>query len=296
VRTLAAILLIVLAGGYAVDRWPGRRESSGRVMLAVLPLNAIGGGPEHEALTDGLTEGITTAVARLDPDRVAVIARSSVARYQHEVTPVADIGRALNVQYLLQGTVRVMSGRLRVTAQLVEVERESHVWADVYDRDLVDIFAVESEIAETVARRLSGRLLPGGGGSRRQPDSDAHVAYLQGLHFWNRRSEAGLRQAIERFHRAVDRDPGYARAHAGLASAYASLATSADAVPAADARALAEASARRALELDPDLPEGHVVMSAIACRFDWDWHACERGLQRALALDPNYATGRHLLG
>jgi TolB-like protein/DNA-binding winged helix-turn-helix (wHTH) protein/Flp pilus assembly protein TadD len=290
---LLALLLAAGAGAYfTLGR--GRAPGSSRVMLAVLPFANLSESADDEYLADGFTEQLITVLARLNPERLGVIARASVMPYRSEPKPVRAVGRELNVAYVLEGSVRHHAGRVRITAQLVEVAGQSHLWAEAFEEDLVSVFRVETRIAETIARRLSLRLLaePTLG----PPGREAHVAYLKGLYFWNKRSEPGLRRAIELFREAADLDPGYARAHAGLATAYARLATSADALAPAEARARAEAGARRALALDPRLPEGHAALAVVYCQFDWNWPECERELHDTLLLDPNYASGRHWRG
>lgn len=270
--------------------------AKGRVMLAVLPFENLGESADDEYLADGLTEEILTILGRVSPERLGVIARTSVTPYKTTAKAVREIARELQVDYVLEGSVRHAGGRLRVTAQLIEVETQTHLWAQAYERELSEAFRVETDIAQAIAHQLSIQLLPGALVPLGPTSHEAHVAYLKGLYFWNKRDAAGLQRAIALFREAIDLDPGYARAHAGLAAAHASLATSADALAAREARALAEAGARRALELDPRLPEGHAALAAVRCRFDWNWPECERELTQALRLDPNYATGHHWLG
>ncbi len=212
-------------------------------MLAVLPFENLTGSEDDEYLADGLTEEILTLLGRLSPERLGVIARTSVVRYKKQPRTVREIARELQVDYVLEGSLRQVGGRLRVTAQLIEVESQTHTWAQAYERDLSEAFRVEVEIAQAIAQQLSIQLLPGALAPLEPASREAHVAYLKGLHFWNRRDAASLRRATELFREAIDLDPTYARAHAGLAAAYASLATSADALAAPEARALAEAGA-----------------------------------------------------
>lgn len=293
---LAAAAVAVSAGATYVLSSRSAPTARERVMLAVLPFENLGGSEDDEYLADGLTEEILTLLGRLSPERLGVIARTSVVRYKKQPRTVREIARELQVDYVLEGSLRQVGGRLRVTAQLIEVEAQTHTWAQAYERDLSEAFRVEVEIAQAIAQQLSIQLLPGALVPLEPASREAHVAYLKGLYFWNKRDAAGLQRATELFREAIDLDPTYARAHAGLAATYASLATSADALAASEARALAEAGARRALELDPRLPEGHAALAAVRCRFDRNWAECERELNRALELDPNYATGHHWLG
>ena len=285
------------------SRWPAlfgswrsaRRNPPARKILAVMPFQNLGDSPDHEYLAEGVTEELITALARRDPDRLGVIARTSVMPYKAQPKSVREIAADLGAQYLVQGSVRASGNRLRLTAQLTETEGQTHLWAEVYDRDASDLLGVETEIAEAIARKLSVGLLPKSSPGT-LPGPAAHEAYLKGLYFWNKRDEPGLRRSIELFQEAIVREPEFARAHAGLAMAQASLATAADAAPAREARDLAETGARRALDLNPDLPEGHAALAVVRCRFDWSWPDCEEQLRRSLDLDANYATARHWLG
>jgi TolB-like protein/Flp pilus assembly protein TadD len=288
-------VLAAATGGFVLSPRDQPKPAS-RVMLAVLPFQNLGAGEEDDYLADGVTEEVITALARVNPERLAVIARTSVEPYKKQPKGIKDVARELGVDFVLEGSVRQAGGRLRLTAQLIEAVNQTHVWAEAYERDLGDVLHTEAEIAESVGQKLSVRLLPRPAGEPKPPGRAAHVAYLKALHFWNKRDEASLKRAIELFRDALDLEPGYARAHAGLASSYALLATSADALAAPDARRLAEAEAKRALDLDPQLAEGHAALSVVLCRFDWAWDECEKELREALTLDPNYATGQLWLG
>lgn len=282
-------VLAAATGGYVLAP-RDQPKPTARVMLAVLPFQNLGGSGDDDYLAEGVTEEIITALARLNPQRLAVIARTSVEPYKKQPRAIRDVARELRVDYVLEGSVRQAGGRLRLTAQLIETVNQTHLWAEAYERDLGDVLSTEAEIAESVGQKLSVRLLPRPSAEPKPPGREAHVTYLKALHFWNKRDEASLKRAIELFRDALELEPGYARAHAGLASSYALLATSADALAAPDARRLAEAEAKRALDLDPQLAEGHAALSVVLCRFDWAWDECEKELREALALDPNYAT------
>lgn len=295
-RSLAvAFVLLLSCAGAALAWWQYRAAAASGARLAVLPFESLGEA-EDAWLADGLTEELITGLAQQGPGKLAVIARSSVAPYRKAPKPIRDVAEALGVDYVLEGSVRQSGGRLRVSAQLIEVANATCIWAEAYEREMPDILALQAEIAATVARRVLMRVAPEAPSTPRPADPEAHVAYLKGQSLWNRRDEDSLRQAIAMFTEAIRLDPGYARAHAGLAAAYASLASSASAIPAREARGLAEASARRALELAPELPEGHAARAVLVCRFDWDWSGCDAALRRVLSLDPNHAAARHWLG
>lgn len=297
---LVALVGVALVAGaaYLASR-RGRVPEAGRSSLVVLPFRNLSGSAEDDYLADGVTEELTTVLARLDPGRLAVIARTSAMTYKPEQKDVALVGRELGVDYVLEGSVRRAGTRVRITAQLIEVPEQTHLWAESYDRELADVLEVEADIAAAIGRRLAIQLLPRPA-DRPAPSAEARIAYLKGLYFANQRGEEGLRRAIEMYEQAIAAAPGYAAAHAGEATAYALLATSAGALEAGEARTRAETAARRALALDPGLPEGHAALSIVRCRFDWDWPACERELETALGLDPNYSAahlwlGEHLL-
>jgi len=288
---------LLVAASIYLSRSGGRARTVPRAMLAVLPFENMSPDDADDYIADGFTEELTTVLAGLDPDHLGVIARTSVMPYKGKPKPVRDVARELKVGYVLEGSVRRDGTRLRIAAQLIDTRNETHLLADVYEQELNDIFRVEEGIAEKIGERLSLRLLSRTSATASAtPSPEAHVAYLKGLHFWNKRDEEGVRSAIELFREAVDLDPAYARAHAGLAAAYVSLATSADAIGAREARSLAQDSAQRALGLNPRLAEGFAALAAVSCRFDWNWADCDRQLSRALELDPNYATGWHWRG
>jgi TolB-like protein/Tfp pilus assembly protein PilF len=292
--TMASALVVALLA-VSIERTPSsaeRRPSAGKVMLAVLPFEDLGGDPQQDYFSEGLTEEMITDVALLHPDQLGVIARTSVMRYKGTDKAVAQIGKELGVAYLLEGSVRRSGSRVRVVAQLIEVRGQTHLWAQTYDRDVTDAIDIQKDVAERVAASLALKLLPGSGrGSARPANAAAYEGYLKGRYFWNKRSGAGLRKAIEYFEAAIDADPRYALAHAGLADAYA-LAGSGDyaVLPPRKAMPRAQAAASRALELDETLAEAHASLGWIHLAFDWDWSAAEREFRRALELNPGYAT------
>lgn len=288
VLALAALLYLV----------PRRRAagSDRSLVLAVLPFQNLTEDPDDDYLADGLTEEVITELARLSPARLGVIARTSVMSYKTRPKPVREVASELHADYILEGSVRRSGQRLRITAQLIEARHETHLWAEVYEQEPSDVFGLESRMAEAIGQRLSIRLLPRVRSQAPAPSPEAHMTYLRGLYFWNKRSEEGLRRAITLFRQALDLSPGYAKARAGLATSYARLATSADAMQARQARDLADAEARRALELEPELPEGHAALASVRCQFDWNWSECGAELERTVALDPNYASGHQWLG
>jgi tetratricopeptide (TPR) repeat protein len=213
-----------------------------------------------------------------------------------------EIATELGVQYVVEGTVQRRANRVRITAQLLAVSPERHLWAETYERDLGDVFALQGELAQAIARRINVRLTPGEQGrltAQRAVHPDAYEAYLKGRHHWNQRTSEPLRESLKYFQQAIDKEPSYALAHAGLADAYLMLGNYSE-MPPAEAFPLAKAAARRALDLDDALGQAYATLSAISADYDWDWKESNRLSQRAIELDPSYATahqwyGQHLV-
>lgn len=265
---------------------------AGRIRLAVLPFANLSGDSNQEYFCDGLTEEMITALGRLQPDRLGVIARSSVMRYKKGAPPVHDIGGDLGVDYILEGSVRRDGSRARVTAQLVQVKDQSNVWAGTYDRDIRDLISVQSELARAVAGEVGLTLNSARtAGLGRAVDPQAHEEYLRGRYQWNKRNLDGFLKAMKHFQRAIEIDPLYASAYAGLADSYLLLggtyAFPEEVIP------KARAAARKALEIDPNLAEAHTSLGLIAMNYDWDWAASEREYKLALEINPNYPTAHH---
>jgi TolB-like protein len=268
-------------------------------MLAVLPFQNLTGDPGQEYFSDGLTEEMIAQLGNVDPQRMGVIARTSVMHYKNGQVEVGQIGRDLGVQYVLEGSVRREPGRVRVTAQLIQIKDQTHLWARQYDRELSGLLSVQDEIAREVADEISLTL----GESRRNPPSPEALAaptpspnvtaaydlYLKGQYSFNKRTPQSLRQAIQYFEQATEKDPRNARAYAGLADAYA-LAGAYSLRPQTEFMDKGRAAAVRAVEIDPSLPEAHTALALIVQNYDWDWTTAEREFRRAIELNPNYAT------
>ena len=262
-----------------------------RLRLAVLPFENISRNPEEEYFSDGLTEEMIVKLGRTYPDALSVIARTSVMSYKGREKTAEQIGKELQVDALLEGGVRRYGDQLRVTAQLIQVKDQSQLWAATYDRKVVDVLEIQSNVAEQIAKALELQLFPVRNRKPAQPKNPAaHDAYLRGRYFWNRRTVTEFFRAIEYFKRAVEIDPNYALAHSGLADTYSTLGWY-NVLTGREAWERAEASARKALEVDPNLAEGHTSLAFGLHSFAWDWAESEREYRRAIELDPNYATG-----
>src|SRR6266852_6083080 len=213
------------ASGYFIwQRWHTRGAPQGKVMLVVLPFENLSRDPKQEFFSDGMTEEMITQLGGLEPQRLGVIARASAMQYKHSTKSAAQIGGELGVDYLLEGSARRAGGRVRITAQLIQVRDETHVWAESYEGDLRDILKLQREVAAAVAREIQLKLTPQQQarlGSTRPVNPEAHEAYLKGCFFWNKFTVEGLLRSEEYFQQAIDKDREYAPAYAGLATSYA---------------------------------------------------------------------------
>jgi len=267
-----------------------------RTRLAVLPLVNISQDPEDAYFTDGMTEELIYTLSRIPGIRV--IAQTSVAAYKGTTKPVREIGRELSVGSLLEGSVRKSGDRLRVTVQLIDVATEENLWGSRFDRELADVFEIQTEISQEVASGLK-RVLKAAVevGEVKQPTGklEAYTAYLKGRHFWTRRTKVGLLKAIKQFETAIAMDPGFAKAYSGLADTYSVLANHGH-EDAKTAYPKARDAAKRALELDPDLAEAHASLGVTLLFHDLDIEAANEELERAIELNPSYATAQHWLG
>lgn len=288
---LAVFALVFVERGRIRDPGP---VSSGKVMLAVLAFENLSGDPQQEYLSNGLTEELITQLGSLEPNRLGVIARTSAMQYKGSHKDVRQISRELAVDYVLEGSVRRDGERVRITAQLIQVKDQTHLWAKEYDRGLKDILGLESEVAGEVAREIRLRLTPVESerlAKARAVDPDAYEFYLKGRYFWNKRNEAAYVKAIDYFNQAIARDPQYARAYSGLADAYALLGSWPNAeMPRRVAMPRAKEAALMALKLDDSLAEAHASLAFVEMHYEWNWKESEKEFRRAIELNPNYAT------
>jgi TolB-like protein/DNA-binding winged helix-turn-helix (wHTH) protein/Tfp pilus assembly protein PilF len=296
---VAAALLLVVVVGAALARRPAVPPPA-RVMLVVLPFENLSGDPAQEFLSDGLTEELTTALARLRPERLAVIARTSANVYKKTGKAVDEIGRELGVDYLVEGSVRREGDRLRVAAQLVRATDQTHLWAESYDRPAADTLALQDDVARRVVAALEGRLLaePAAGSRASLPKpAAAYDAYLKARYELARRIPPDAEQAsppasTAAFEQAIALDPAFAPAWAGLASAAVASVDSGTLAP-SDGFERARTAATKALALDETLAEAHVALAAVALYHDWRLGEAGAHYERALALDPGRAASHH---
>jgi eukaryotic-like serine/threonine-protein kinase len=262
--------------------------------IAVLPFVNLSGDPENEYFGDGLAEELLNLLSGVKGLRVA--SRTSAFMFKGTKTDLRTIGQALNVQHVLEGSVRKAGTRIRVIVQLTGAAEGYDLWSARYDRELKDVFGIQDEIARTIVDALQIRLTGEQAerlAKRGTADPEAYDCYLKGRHHWNNRP-AGIPKAVEYFRQAVAKDPGYALAYTGLADCYGSMGGwESNAMAPHEAWPRAAAAARRALELDEALGEAHTSLAHVHLHYNWDWPAAERGFRRALELNPTYSTAHH---
>ena len=261
-----------------------------KTRIAVLPFANMSPDPNDEYFADGMTEELISTVSSVG--KLSVISRTSVMGYKRTDKKIREIGRELNVGTVLEGSVRKSDNRVRVTVQLVDVGEDKHLWAQSYDRELKNIFELQSDIARKVAEALRVRIQPSEEVEiSKQPtlNDEAHLFYLKGLYLWNERTKESMNKAIEYFKRSVEKDPEFALGFAGLALCHYTLAHNQHTEPKA-AKAKAKEYITKALELDDRIAEAHSTLSAILFDMDHDVEASELETKKALELKPNFAT------
>ena len=289
-------LMAVVTAAYFGLRyfWPAGISHGGRTMLAVLPFENLTGDPDQDYFSDGLTEEMITQLGRLDPRQLGVIARTSAMSYKHSSKAVDQIGRELGVNYILEGSARREGGRVRITAQLIQVRDQSHVWAAEYDREMQSVLQLQSEVADAIGNEVRLKLAPEQrvqAGNPRAVNPEAYEAYLKGRYFIEKWTEEGTRVGREYFEQAIQKDPNYALAYAGLADSYV---WGRAGLPPEEALRRARAAATNALELDNTLGEPHAALGQIKFVNDWDWAAAEVEFKRAIELNPNDTNALHM--
>ena len=288
-----ATLAVVLLSSWALFQrahWSSTIHS-----LAVLPLENLSSDASQEYFADGMTDELITQLGQNRALRV--ISRTSVMTYKHAHKTLADVARQLNVQAVVEGSVLRVADRVRITVQLIRVPEDEHLWAHSYEGNFRDTLALQSEVSQAIAGQILTTLIRQEKGPMSQAKTvnpDAYEAYLKGRYFWNKREIVALEKAIQYFQAAIAVDPGYAQAYAGLADAYA-LAGDWEYGVLSPQVALprAKAAATKALLLDPTVSEAHTSLAFALDLYAWDWKGAEREFQRALELNPGYATAHH---
>ena len=266
---------------------PSKVISEKKPSIAVLPFVNMSADPENEYFSDGLTEELINALTKVK--ELFVVARTSSFAFKGEKVDIREIGQRLNVDNLLEGSVRKVGNRVRITAQLVKVEDGYHLWSERYDRNMEDVFAIQDEITEKIMDKLMAAL-----DVRRKPPEEhrpvnleAFDLYLKGRYYWNKFS---LDKAITYYKQAIEKDSTYALAYAAVAEAYYMLSTGFDILPSKEGMPKAREAAQKALELDPTLAEAYASLGLIALSYDWDRKAAKKYFQKALELNPNSAS------
>jgi len=278
---------------FAAEPSESERRSLRVDSIAVLPLENLSRDREEDYFAEGMTEALIAGLAKIGALRV--ISRTSVMRYRGAREPLPDIARALGVDAIVEGSVLRSGNRVRITALLVEAQTDRHLWAETYERDLGDILALQSEVAQAIAGEIRVTLTPQEEARLSRPravNPEAYHAYLKGRHHWEKRSEEGLRRARAFFEQAVELDPTYPLAYAGLADYYVTLGNF-NLVPSEEAYPKAKAAAMRALEIDPACAEAHTSLATVKGSYEWDRPGAEESYRRAIEHHPSYATAHH---
>jgi len=295
----AVLVVAALLAGLNLGGWRARllgRTALPRIeSLAVLPLENFSRDPDQEYFADGMTEALITDLSKVSSLRV--ISRTSVMQYKGAKKPLPQIARELQVDAVVEGSVERSGNRVRISAQLIHAATDSHIWADSYERELRDVLGLQSEVAQAIASEVKAKVTPEERmrlASTRAVNPEAYEAYLRGRFYQNKRTESGLRKAVECFQEAIQKDANYALAYAGLADSYTLLGQLLYAVlPPSEAMPKSKAAALRALQMDDTLSEAHTSLAYIELIYDWDWVKAQEDFKRAIELNPSYAQAHH---
>ena len=288
-RTVALVMTIALlamavSGSLQIHKRRSMASVPRILSLAVLPLENLSGDSTQDYFSDGMTDELITDLAKLPS--VRVISRTSTAQYKGTRKTIPQIARELNVDALVEGTVVRLGNRVRIRAQLIYAPADQHLWAEAYERDEKDVLALQASLAQEIARsiRLELTTTPQASlAASHSVDPQVHELYLKGRYFWNKRDLAGLHKAVDYFQEAITKDPNYAEAYAGLADSYGLLGMMPE----------AKVAAEKALVLNSDLAEAQASLGVIAPFIDWNWADSRKHFERAIILNPNYATAHH---
>ena len=264
--------------------------------IAVLPFDNLSRDPDNAYFCEGVQDEILTRLAKVSD--LKVVSRTSTQHFKSSPDNLPQIAKQLGVMHVLEGSVQKSNDQVRVNVQLINALTDAHLWAETFDRKLTDIFAVESEIAKTIADTLQAKLSGSeqhAMAARPTENTEAHQLYLKGRFFWNKRTGNDLKKSIDYFQQAIAADPNYALAYAGVADAYVFLPGYTAGAP-RDCYPKAMAAAKKALELDDTLAEAHTTLALAIWYYDFDFSQANREFQRAIELNPNYATGHQQYG
>jgi TolB-like protein/DNA-binding winged helix-turn-helix (wHTH) protein/Tfp pilus assembly protein PilF len=298
IASVAVSLLLILAGGIYLKHLIRMRSTANlapprRMMLAILPFQNLSNDASQEYFSDGLTEETITDLGELSPEQMGVIARTSAMTYKHSDKTVSQIGRELGVDYILEGSVRREGGTIRVSAQLIRVSDQTHLWARSYDRKLHDLLSIENELGKAIAQQVQANLTPQQQNAlarQRIVDPEAYDLYLRGRYYWNQRTPAGVKESIGYFQKATEKDPRFALAYAGLADAY-NISNIIGLYSPKESLPEARDAATKAIQLDPSLAEAHAALGMEKAHYEFDFPGAEKEFLEALRLNPNSAYG-----
>lgn len=295
--TLAFLLFLATLIALNVGGWRDRLRGAGTVprikSLAVLPLANLSGDPAQEYFADGMTDALITDLGKISALRV--ISRTSVMQYKRGWKPVREIAKDLSLDAVVEGSLLRSEGRVQITARLIQAKTDTQIWSQSYERDIQDILTLQSEVAQAIADEIRVKLTPEEQvriSTTHAVSPEAFDAYLKGRHYWEERSEEGLKKSLEYFRQAIERDPTYARAYAGLADSYATLGNNRFLRP-NESFPKAKAAALKSLEIDEGLAESHASLAFALWNYDLDWNAVEKEYKRAIQLNPGYPTAYH---
>jgi len=292
-RSRAWIYVVIVAGAISVDvfflgRYTSLKQSaeSPAKSIAVLPFENLSHDPDNAYFADGIQEEILARLAKIAD--LKVISRTSTQHYKSSPDNLPQIAKRLGVANILEGSVQKSADKVRVNVELIRASTDAHLWANTFDRKLTDVFAVESEVATKIAETLQAKLTgfeQHAIAARPTENSEAYQLYLKGRYFRNKLTPEGVQKAIEYFQQAIDKDPAYALAYAGLADGYGNLGFW-GVFPPREMWPKAKAAALKALEIDDNLVEAHVALGWVSSTYDWDWPAADKHFERAIALNP----------
>ena len=292
---LCVLSFLIIRGSRQSPKSP--LSSQRKAVLAVLPFENVSHDPEQDFFSDGLTEQMIAQVGKLNRDRLAVIARSSVAKYKGTKLTAKEIGRELKADYLLQGSVQRWSDRVRITVQLIQPEDQTDLWTESYDRELKDVLTLQDSVVQSIASQIHVALTDEQKtrlANPRPAKPEAYVAYLKGRYYWNKRTGDSMQKAEQYFQQAIENDSTYAEAYSGLADCNSGLSWHGFKSP-ADGLPKAYAAAKKAIEINPQSAEAHASLGLMLSH-RWEWAAAEAEFRRALDLDPQYANAHHWYG
>jgi len=291
VAALFATTIVVFYIGYS--RYRARGSKAGITSIAVLPFLNETGDPNAEYLSDGISESLINSLSQLPG--VKVIARSSAFKYKGKEADLQEVANALGVEAILTGRVAQRGENLSISVELVNASDKTQMWGEQYDRKMSELLATQREIAREITEKLKLKVSGEENGPAKHytENNEAYQLYLKGRFFWNKRTAEGLRKSVEYFNQAIDKDPQFALAYAGLADCYV---VPANQLPPREAMPKAKAAALRALELDETLAEAHASLGRVLAAYDWDWTGAEREYKRAIHLNPRYAIAHQWYG